>query len=77
MQKECPTPSHKQGVHKRTKAEKETKVFWTSLADPGVDVLYATRTENVHGSREVSGDLLHCGSVTNKEFEDFPLFNPV
>lgn len=45
--------NNKQGVQARTKAERERKVFLTSLGDPGVDVLYATTTENVLGSREI------------------------
>lgn len=74
MQEECLTAGHKQGVHKRTMAERETKVFWTSLGDPGVDVLYATPTEIVHGIREISGDILHWESVANKELWSFLLF---
>lgn len=61
MQEEFLPASHKQGVHARTKAEREreTKVFWRSLGDPEVDVLHAKPTENVHGSRDISEDILY------------------
>lgn len=56
--------------------ERETKVFWRSLGDPEVGVLHATPTENVHGSRDISEDILYWESVA-KNCEGFLLFGLV